>query len=333
MRKEKGTMDQNRFDEMTRSLGQGRSRRHVLKALGAAAFGAVGLGKLGAADAASSTSNGACAKFCAQVFGADTKAAGQCTSQAAKGTGPCVACGGNAARYCHGVCVDLTTDAGNCGACGVSCGDANACTTDTCSGGHCVNTPIVLTCPATDACHTTGACDPATGQCTNPVAAAGTICAAAPDACHAASSCDATGHCLAGGALTGTACDSGAGSDSGTCQTGSCVANPVGCLAGQTTCNGTCTDLMTDEANCGACSHACSAGGACLDGACFLAFPACTGSYGVAANGGGVNACICGGSNGQVCTTTGDCPSGDVCILIPNGDGSYTGFCYGGCSA
>jgi hypothetical protein len=38
--------------------------------------------------------------------------------------------------------VDLATDVLNCGKCGVSCDDGNACTTDTCVDGECVHTPI-----------------------------------------------------------------------------------------------------------------------------------------------------------------------------------------------
>ncbi len=38
--------------------------------------------------------------------------------------------------------VDLATDVLNCGKCGVSCDDGNACTTDTCVDGACVHTPI-----------------------------------------------------------------------------------------------------------------------------------------------------------------------------------------------
>ena len=38
-------------------------------------------------------SNSACAHFCASVFGAGTKAAGQCTSDAAHGKGLCYTCG------------------------------------------------------------------------------------------------------------------------------------------------------------------------------------------------------------------------------------------------
>lgn len=50
---------------------------------------------------------------------------------------------------------------------GVACDDGSACTAgDRCAGGACVaGAPIV--CPPTDACHTAGVCDPATGTCSS----------------------------------------------------------------------------------------------------------------------------------------------------------------------
>lgn len=84
-------MDPTRFDTLTKSLGQARSRRTVFKTLGVAALGALGLGTARPTGAAPG-GNSACAAFCAQVFG-DTRAAGQCTSAAAHGQGLCYQCG------------------------------------------------------------------------------------------------------------------------------------------------------------------------------------------------------------------------------------------------
>jgi hypothetical protein len=125
-------MDQERFDELTRTLATGQSRRRVFGLLAgglAVAFGG------GRAAQAQKGGNSTAAKFCAQVFGAKTPAAGKCISDATKGSGPFVACGGNAARYCNGACVDLTTVT-NCGSCNNVCSvPANAkatCTSGTC---------------------------------------------------------------------------------------------------------------------------------------------------------------------------------------------------------
>jgi hypothetical protein len=57
-----------------------------------------------------------------------------------------------------------------------SCNDGNACTkTDICTNGACVGSNPV-TCGAADQCHAAGTCDPASGVCSNPVVADGTIC-------------------------------------------------------------------------------------------------------------------------------------------------------------
>jgi len=52
----------------------------------------------------------------------------------------------------------------------------------------------------------------------------------------------------------------------------------------------------------------------------------------VAANGGGVNPCVCSAGSYAVCDTTGACADGEVCILIFEGSG-YVGHCFGGCPA
>jgi hypothetical protein len=82
-------MDPTRFDTLTRSLGTARSRRTVLRTLSAAALGALGLRGTRLAAAAPG-GNSVCAQWCHAHFSG--AAAGQCTRQAAQGTGPCVPC-------------------------------------------------------------------------------------------------------------------------------------------------------------------------------------------------------------------------------------------------
>jgi hypothetical protein len=73
---------------------------------------------------------------------------------------------------------------------GTSCNDGNGCTTnDSCTGGTCAGTPV--TCTATDACHTAGSCDPASGGCSNPAVPDGT-------SCTGANPCNQTYACLSG---------------------------------------------------------------------------------------------------------------------------------------
>jgi hypothetical protein len=117
---------------------------------------------------------------------------------------------------------------------GTPCSDGDACTqTDTCSGGVCGGANPV-TCPPPGVCHVQGACDPQTGQCTDPSAPNGTTCSdgnactqtdtctggtcggadpvvcGALDACHLPGVCaPATGECSHPAAPDGTTCSDG----------------------------------------------------------------------------------------------------------------------------
>ena len=76
---------------------------------------------------------------------------------------------------------------------GVNCNDGNACTqSDTCASGVC-RAGVPVECVASDQCHDAGSCDPATGSCSNPLSADGTLC---DDGiyCNGADSC-AAGAC------------------------------------------------------------------------------------------------------------------------------------------
>jgi len=91
---------------------------------------------------------------------------------------------------------------------------------------------------------------------------AGTAWAARPDRCGAfcrwCPSKAQRNQCLA----TCRACN---GNTSRLC--GSC-GNVVCCPTGTACCNGTCTDLNSDPANCGACGYACASGQTCSGGVC-----------------------------------------------------------------
>jgi RHS repeat-associated protein len=70
----------------------------------------------------------------------------------------------------------------------VLCDDSNSCTySDACQGGSCGGS--ALTCVASDTCHDSGVCDPATGLCSDPVRPDGTSCddgtsCSENDSCH-----------------------------------------------------------------------------------------------------------------------------------------------------
>src|SRR5437879_10328619 len=118
---------------------------------------------------------------------------------------------------------------------GTACDDGSACTqTDTCAAGACVGANPVV-CTAADQCHAVGACNPATGVCSNPAkpnaapcddvnactrtdtCAAGicvgtnpVVCTAA-DQCHTAGACNpATGVCSSPAKPDGAPYDGGA---------------------------------------------------------------------------------------------------------------------------
>jgi hypothetical protein len=122
-----------RLDELAKSLAdRGHTRRGVLK-IGAGAVGAMVAALLpGRVRAAPGQpgGNSACAHFCHAVFDDIDDLAGQCTSQAAHGGGPCVRCAADITRICGKVttpdqlvcctpneqtcCVNPTTGQGTC---------------------------------------------------------------------------------------------------------------------------------------------------------------------------------------------------------------------------
>lgn len=120
-----------------------------------------------------------------------------CTSDDACQQGACTM---GAARSC--TALDDCHDAGTCdpisGACsnpvkddGVACSDGSLCTqADSCQGGVCLGgNPIV--CEARDQCHDAGACNPASGACSDPMKPAGTPCSVGP----VAGTCTTDGTC------------------------------------------------------------------------------------------------------------------------------------------
>ena len=213
----------------------------------------------------------------------DSCQAGTCTG------GNPVVC--TAQDQCHvaGVCDPASGTCNNPAAAnGTSCSDGNACTrTDSCQAGACVGANPVV-CTALDQCHLAGVCSPASGACTNPPAADGTMCSdgnactridachagtcfglnpvvcPAPDQCHVAGVCDpASGVCSNPPVANGTSCtDGNACTQADTCQAGACASgSPVTCTAlDQCHLAGTC-DTAT-----GACSNPAKVGGSTLCG-------------------------------------------------------------------
>jgi len=264
----------------------------------------------------------------------DACQAGICT-----GSNPVVC---TAQDQCHavGVCNPATGVCSNpAKANGAGCDDGNPCTQgDACQAGTCVGgTPV--TCVAVDACHLAGVCDPATGQCSNPVKANGTACddgsactqsdtcqggictgstpvvCAATDQCHDIGVCNpATGVCSNPAKATGAGCNDGNPCTlTDACQAGACVGGtPVVCAPLDA-----CHSAGVCDPATGLCSNPPKANGvACEDG------NLCTQS-GACSNG------TCVGSNPIMCTATDQChdagtcnPSTGVCSNPPKADGT-----------
>lgn len=139
-------------------------------------------------------------------------------------------CGAQAPTLCTNQCVDLTSNATHCGGCNTVC-------------------PVPLNSIASCA---QSQCSFA---CTTGFHACGNRCANNGDPATCGSSC--------------TACPSGAQSTAG-CSAGSCT---LACNAGFANCdanaaNGCEVTLATDNANCGACMHACTGASTCVSGMC-----------------------------------------------------------------
>ncbi len=164
---------------------------------------------------------------CTQI---DTCQAGTCA-----GAAP-VTCA--ALDQCHlaGTCNPATGQCSNPAAPdGTACSDGDLCTrTDACQAGTCTGTSPVTCLPA-DQCHVAGACQPATGACSNPPAAPGVACnqgggllcdgAGACVSCLAAADCPPPGNECQVAACASGACGAAsapAGTVAATQQPGDC---------------------------------------------------------------------------------------------------------------
>lgn len=146
--------------------------------------------------------------------------------------------GGNACAHCTGtccnnLCVDVSIDAKNCGACGTICP----------AGSECIS----------------GHCQCGTGFCTGTQACCSSQC---KDVKVDALNCGACG----------VSCQAGQSCVNGACGTPSCnpacAANQSCC---PTSTGGVgCTDVQTDVSNCGSCGNACTGGATCNAGVCGL---------------------------------------------------------------
>ncbi len=331
-------MEPGQFDDITRRLAFGATRRRMVKLLsGGVAAGA--LSRLRGTSAIAADKVGIC----------------HLTGSASNPV-VFISVSTNAipAHEAHGDVInpDFENDSANCGGCLISCDDGDPCTIDTCEGGLCVNTPVDcsdfddqcnvgvcvggfceaepanegLACDDGNACTQTDTC--VSGECigSDPV-----ICTPL-DQCHVAGVCDtATGACSNPNAPDGTACDDGDNCTEDECVNGACVGtlpecppnqevDPVTCLcvcedvslcaAGfDDDCNCLCTQLVceTNVETCGA-NDECACG-VSVEGVHFCGPTPC----------------------GDSCTTTADCPAGFFCEAEGSCCGRQT--CVGPCGS
>jgi hypothetical protein len=211
-------MDAERFDTLTRSLTAPRSRRGALAMLLGGTLGLLG-GRL--------PEHGAMPVRAAQGTGL--------ADALVRGDQPLVSCAALGLTNCGGLCVDLQSDAANCGGCGVFCSGG------LCSGGYCVGIwdDVRFSCAASGLNDCGGTC---------------------ADIYSDPYNCGGCGYtCGAGQICAGAACvwSAPSGLEFNVCAS-----------QGLTDCGGYCADLASDTGHCGFCFNSCPLGAYCQDGAC-----------------------------------------------------------------
>jgi hypothetical protein len=346
-------MDGNRFDDLTKGLAHGLTRRRLLGAASALATGVFGMRAAQAACPPGQTANrkgdcscppgtDPCPNGCFDRR-RDTTNCGTCGNVCAAGAecikGECRCPSGSA--VCNGVCrtpASFANDLDNCGACGAVCpsGAPGTCEGDrTCAAGVCgfgpkpagvFCRPTSGSCDALEACNGTSLSCPPDG-----FLPAGTICRGQSGPCDVAETCTGLsplcptnagvpdgqqGGCPAGEFCLGgvcVECASATDCPASACATATCVNNTCG------------TAPVADGTSCGT-------GRVCLDGACVGNGACSTGNTCTARQEvpGCSNGCSCGRTTegsavcvpslavcNQACNTSADCPAGQICHAGP----------------
>jgi hypothetical protein len=223
-------MDGSHFDDFTKALLKGLSRRRLVLSLAAGALSLVG--NAGAEARACSSTGSVCrenANCCTGFCGAKN-ATGRRTCQCTTPANCPIPGACHKATCVAGLCRTVVTT-------GVPCDDGNACTLNTtcATDGRCRGVP--KSCPDADACHT-GVCEARTGECGNVQKTNGAVCTAL--------------------CLTGT----------GSCQAGQCQGVPKTCA--EVECQTGVCDATTGNCSYTPKQNGtdCHGGFACEDGVC-----------------------------------------------------------------
>jgi hypothetical protein len=104
-----------------------------------------------------------------------------------------------------------------------ACDDGNACTSgETCEEGTCGSPTQEVECTPLDECHIAGSCNPATGECSDPIKPNNSPCSD-DDSCTSDENCQ-EGVCVPGTPIN---CDDGNECKADSCEEGECVHTPV----------------------------------------------------------------------------------------------------------
>src|SRR5215471_19279260 len=160
-RKDRREMEPSRFDELTKALATATSRRQALRRIGGILGGTALAGLFPGVALAD---NSACAHFCSTVFGGDTPAQAQCTSDAAHHTGLCYTCGPASPGGTQPICCQENPD-GTCSSYSgaTCCGSSATCLNGSCcaNANVCGSTCLAAPCSSSQ-CQK---CDPTSGSC------------------------------------------------------------------------------------------------------------------------------------------------------------------------
>jgi hypothetical protein len=209
---------------------------------------------------------------------------------------------------CGGVCTDTGNSADHCGGCNTPC-KSTTCVERTCDSGICHETPIPGCCTQDEQCDddnpcTRDTCNLSTNRCERQPLPEGEVCPDDGNPCTR-DICNGQGTCTHPQLQNGNVCPLSDGTN-GVCDAGICVeANPCPtCGPGLTCCNGSCVDIFSDPANCGACGNQETGANTCQD----PLSPQCLG--GVCGCGSGIS-CSSGVGSPRFCCTE--------YITLPNG--------------